>query len=683
MKKFLTAFLFAVFAFVFTAGFMNCAQAATEVSKNISGTVSKITYSQSGNSEEIRIYTTKTNVLRKYVIAPNQDCKNYRIGIEISDAVINQNGSFDINKGSVFQIRYANKTNPQAASIVIETTKKPDYTVTVSSDGKYLLVKLNGSLSGQTSSNTSPGTPSTVNNTTSVSSSTSGSSTTQVKAAAASSTSTSQSPATSTQGSIGPISVSTQGDTCLVKFNGINLNSPFGSTGKTPTITLRQKEKILQITLPGKDSRITDGVIPGNSVIHGVLVNYNQSTNSTIIRIAYNNNITYSQEVSGGSTTIKIKASGTSTSGGSGTSNSGGSGTPGNTGNTGSSGSTGNSGNSGSTGGSTSGPSGTDVSRGGSSSGSVSNIQPGDGKTVALKLVGNNIVSKYRIYAGNIISENDAAGSAYAFMFPVDLINLGNGTLSINNALVSTVTTLTTPTNSFLQIHKKNAATEFTLAEGSSANELLVIVKSGGGNTSGGSSSSSPANATNPSGSARGKLVVLDAGHGGSDPGTIFGEYSEKTFNLDITLKTAAILQQKGINVRLTRSSDVFVGLEERANMANEWGADLFVSIHNNSMPEGIRGSMAFYYPTSAKGKTYAKLILDNMYEKLGMGYMGASGLKSAEYVVLKKTKMPAVLVEVACMSHEDDLNLLKSETFRQKAAEVLADSIIQILNQM
>jgi len=92
---------------------------------------------------------------------------------------------------------------------------------------------------------------------------------------------------------------------------------------------------------------------------------------------------------------------------------------------------------------------------------------------------------------------------------------------------------------------------------------------------------------------------------------------------------------------------------------------------------------MAFYYPTSAKGKTYAKLILDNMYEKLGMGYMGASGLKSAEYVVLKKTKMPAVLVEVACMSHEDDLNLLKSETFRQKAAEVLADSIIQILNQM
>ena len=181
----------------------------------------------------------------------------------------------------------------------------------------------------------------------------------------------------------------------------------------------------------------------------------------------------------------------------------------------------------------------------------------------------------------------------------------------------------------------------------------------------------------------KGKLVVLDAGHGGSDPGAEFSGLLEKTFNLDITLKTEAILKQKGVNVKLTRSNDVFVCLEERADLANKWGADLFISIHNNSMPAGMKGSMSFYYPTSYKGKTYAKIILDDLYNRLNMGAMGSNGLKGADFVVLRKTKMPAVLVEVACMSHPDDLNLLRSESFRQRVAESLADSIIKILNQM
>ena len=100
-------------------------------------------------------------------------------------------------------------------------------------------------------------------------------------------------------------------------------------------------------------------------------------------------------------------------------------------------------------------------------------------------------------------------------------------------------------------------------------------------------------------------------------------------------------------------------------------------------MPAGMKGSMAFYYPTSYRGKAYAKIILDNLYNKLNMGAMGSNGLKGADFVVLRKTKMPAVLVEVACMSHPEDLNLLRNETFRQRVAENLADSIIQILNQM
>jgi len=402
-------------------------------------------------------------------------------------------------------------------------------------------------------------------------------------------------------------------------------------------------------------------------VVYGILVNYNQKLNSTIIRIVYDDAITYTQEVSGGSTVLKIKNSSTGISG--------------STGNTGSTGGT-----------STPSPSpspspapsptpapssDSEPSRGGSSDrGGTVNIQAGDGDDVVLRITGANIVGKYRQYADKIITENDAARNSYAFMFPAELIDLGQGSINVNSAVVSTVTTLTTPSNSFLQLHKKDASKGFSIVEGSSANELLVVARS--------LAEDSPSTSvSNPSSKAKGKLIVLDAGHGGSDPGAEFSGLLEKTFNLDITLKTEAILKQKGINVKLTRSNDVFVGLEERAELANKWGADLFISIHNNSMPAGMKGSMSFYYPTSYKGKTYAKIILDDLYNKLNMGAMGSNGLKGADYVVLRKTKMPAVLVEVACMSHPDDLNLLRSEAFRQRVAESLADSIIKILNQM
>lgn len=745
MKKILSSCLFAALVILFAAAFILNAQAAG-MEKNISGSVTKLAYQQSGNTEEIRIYTSHANILRQFVLEPNSDCKNYRIGIEITDAVIQQNGAFDINQGSVYQIRYANKQNPQAASIVIETTKKPDYTIKPSGDGKYLSVILNGSVSGQPAQSPAPG-------------ATSG------KPASTSSPATTV-PASNSQGTgtLGPVSVTVQGNTCLVRFEGINLNTAFGNTGKKPAIELREKEKILQVTLPGQDSRFSEGFIPGNSVVYGVLVSYNKELNSTIIRIVFDDAVTYTHEISGSSSVLKI--------------NRGSSGNTGSTGNTGVTSptttpapaatnppQTGNdtsrsdssrasvnasfSGNSVTiTAASTSGyriytagdPSrivievpGT-VSPGEKTMGSgalyqkavlsqmnastarielyawelpqwtvdesatglkvnlnrsgAANIQAGDGDDVALKLIGTNIVGKYRKYADKIIAENDVKNNAYAFMFPADLIDLGQGSVNINNALISTVTTLTTPSSSFLKIEKKDATKEFSIVEGSSSNELLIVAKSGSETPSKVPASNNTGivgniNIRNPQSSARGKLVVLDAGHGGSDPGAEFSGYLEKDFNLDITLKLEAILKQKGINVKMTRSTDVFVGLEERAEMANSWGADLFVSIHNNSMHEGMKGSMTFYYPTSYKGKTYAKMILDNMYDKLNMGAMGSSGLRSANYVVLRQTKMPAVLVEVACMSHPDDLNLLKSEAFRQKTAEVLADSIIQILNQM
>jgi N-acetylmuramoyl-L-alanine amidase len=87
---------------------------------------------------------------------------------------------------------------------------------------------------------------------------------------------------------------------------------------------------------------------------------------------------------------------------------------------------------------------------------------------------------------------------------------------------------------------------------------------------------------------------------------------------------------------------------------------------------------MTFYYPTSYKGKEYATIIQNDLLKNLGTNNLG---LRSNNFVVLKNTKMPAVLVEIACLSNDSDRGKLDSEDFRQKAAESLAESILKIVN--
>lgn len=709
---------------------------AAGIEKTIDGTVTKITYNQSGGNEEIRIYTSKTNILRQFVLAPNSDCKNYRIGIEISDAKINRNGALDVNQGSVVQIRYANKTGPQAASIVIETKTKPQYTLTPASDGKSLLLKLSGGAQSSPSPTPSPTPkPSPTPTPTPAPTSTPKPSATPVPVS------------NNNPGAVnsnGAVSLSVEGDSCAVKLEGIDISVQNG------VIEYRPNKKILQVTLPGRYDRLNNGIVQGNSVVHGILINYNEKLNCTIIRISCNVEVTYAQERSGSSSVIRIRGVNTA---GSGTVTPAPSPSPSPS--------------------PTPKPSPTpaptpspEVGRGdvdrtasvsvayssdtititaanaasykiyrlgspsrimievpgtvladqktmpsgylyqkasvtqlsgntaqialetsdlpdwnvSASSGKLtvklsksgtSNIQGGDGSdNVALRITGTDIVSKYRQHSGKVVAENDPKTNSFAFLIPADVVSLGQGSAKINNSLVDSIKTVTTSSNSFLQLIKQDANQQFKIIEGSNANELLIVpgVPESGG--------SLPV--------PKGKVVVLDAGHGGSDPGADVGGYYEKNLNLDITLRVEAILRQRGVNVVLTRKSDVFVDLDERCNIANSVNADLFVSIHNNSMPSpSYKGSMSFYYPTSYKGKEYARIILDNLSKGLNMGGMGSSGLKSSDFVVLRKTKMPAVLVEVACMTNSSDLALLATEAFRAAVAENLANSIIQILNTM
>lgn len=297
----------------------------------------------------------------------------------------------------------------------------------------------------------------------------------------------------------------------------------------------------------------------------------------------------------------------------------------------------------------------------------LTNIQGGssDGNIV-LRLVSSGIVSRYRQYANEVILDDSSANGTFTLSIPTSIISLGEGMAKIENGLAKSIAGFTTAQSSYLMINKTSSSTQLKIVEGSNADELLIVATTSG-------------SVPNPQPSPATKLVVLDPGHGGSDPGAVKGSYLEKTYNLEIALRTEAILKSRGINVALTRTTDVFVGLEERAKFANDLYASLFVSIHNNSMPAGYKGTMMLYYPTSTTGKAYAQIMLNNMVRDLNTNNLGLSA--RGDLVVLKKTTMPAVLAEIACMSDPDDMALLNTTEFIQKAAESLANSIIQILN--
>jgi len=302
-----------------------------------------------------------------------------------------------------------------------------------------------------------------------------------------------------------------------------------------------------------------------------------------------------------------------------------------------------------------------------------------DGTDTVLKIVSPGIREKVERNISGIKTENDIKNKYFTFMFPSEIINLGNGRMNIGDKLFKTIHTLSEAKNTYLLIEREQTDEAYKIRYTDSDDEIEIVSSSKDDSTGSyrepGKTGSETGIDPVPAGS--GMLVVLDAGHGGYDPGTTQGK-GEKWYNLDITLRTEKILKSKGVRVKLTRSSDVFVGLEERAKMANDWGADVFISIHNNSFwDKSINGTMTFYYPTSYKGKEYATIIQNDLIKNLGTNNLG---LRSDRFVVLRDTKMPAVLVEIACLSNDSDRAKLDSEEFRQKAAESLAESIMKIV---
>ena len=170
--------------------------------------------------------------------------------------------------------------------------------------------------------------------------------------------------------------------------------------------------------------------------------------------------------------------------------------------------------------------------------------------------------------------------------------------------------------------------------------------------------------------------IFLDAGHGGTNPGAIgVNGLKESEVTLDVALRCGRILQSQGYTVNYSRTSEVIVSLAERARLANQWGADYFVSIHCNSNTNPIyKGTESFFYRAGSVAEDFALVVNTALVDAINTRDLGVF---SANFAVLRLTRMPAILVELAFLSNPEEAELLSQSTFRQRCAEGIARGIV------
>jgi cell division septation protein DedD len=170
-------------------------------------------------------------------------------------------------------------------------------------------------------------------------------------------------------------------------------------------------------------------------------------------------------------------------------------------------------------------------------------------------------------------------------------------------------------------------------------------------------------------------LRKLQSAHGGSDPGAVYKDRREKDDTLDLTLAVGDILKKNGIDVYYTRTTDEYETPFKKATDANNSGANLFVSIHRNSSenPNQYSGVETLVYSDTGLKAEVARNI-NNQLEDAGFKNLGVDERKNL--VVLKRTKMPAVLVEAGFINNDKD-NYLFDEEF-DSIAQAIADGILE-----
>lgn len=184
-------------------------------------------------------------------------------------------------------------------------------------------------------------------------------------------------------------------------------------------------------------------------------------------------------------------------------------------------------------------------------------------------------------------------------------------------------------------------------------------------------------------------IVVLDCGHGGYDSGAIGGTAKEKDLNYTILYTYAKTYFNKAtstVKAYWTRHDDTFVSLTDRAAYAKSIGADLFISLHMNSASSTAKGTEVFYSTSNnstlkngLNSKTMASTFLKNLVSVMGTTNRG---VKTANYVVIYKNTVPAILIELGFISNSSDRAKLTNATYQKKAAKSIYDTTVDIFKK-
>ena len=173
--------------------------------------------------------------------------------------------------------------------------------------------------------------------------------------------------------------------------------------------------------------------------------------------------------------------------------------------------------------------------------------------------------------------------------------------------------------------------------------------------------------------------IMIDAGHGGSDPGAVYKGRREKDDNLTLAMAVGKILSENGIKVLYTRTTDDYISPFERARLANEAKVDYFISFHRNSSPEDnqYQGVEVLVYDKSGIKYEMAQNIVGALGE-LGFREIGVK--ERPGLVVLRRTRMPALLIETGFLNSDEDNKLYDEK--KNEIAEAIAGAILGTLSE-
>jgi N-acetylmuramoyl-L-alanine amidase len=197
-----------------------------------------------------------------------------------------------------------------------------------------------------------------------------------------------------------------------------------------------------------------------------------------------------------------------------------------------------------------------------------------------------------------------------------------------------------------------------------------------------------PANKVDPTPTARpsnGKvLVMLDPGHGGRDPGAINADgLKEVDVIMPIARRVADILAKQGVAVKMTRTTDEYVGLDERVAISRDAGASLFVSIHANSIDgrPDVNGLELYHYNI---GQSFAETVQSTVLDYVNKNgfYLADRHVRSARFLVLRKSTIPAILVETGYLTNDTEAARLRRDDYQRVMAEGIAKGIVQYIKE-